>query len=443
MLVRFIIDNFLSFGRETEFNMLPGDFKIHKDHIYPGKVELLKTATIYGANASGKSNFIKAVHLFVDLILGIRDFAAIFADINSHKFQLSDREKDKITIEAEFLINDQLYYYSLQFDEEGISKEELYTRSSPTANDRMIFIRKTTGGKSKVEVAPKYKRKKEQQFVIQVFQNNMLIPYDTFLKVFYGQNTKEINVLYEWIKNNLFVERFATSMKMLIKDFIKEKEFFNFVNYVISKIDAGIERLDFEEYDFEDFFGAEQSKLKKAILFKLKHGNVFVEPDKIVVKTKNQVKVYKIVTVHKKTDGSQLKFELSQESDGTIRFLSLLPMVYVLKNKPVVLFIDEIGRSIHPALLQKLIEFIMNEPTKGQLIFTTHETHLLDLKIFRQDEIWFTEKDENGSTRIYSLAEFKPRYDKDIRRGYLHGRYGAVPFLSGFEHENLFSNEGE
>ncbi|MBC7554628.1 MAG: AAA family ATPase, partial [Taibaiella sp.] len=100
--------------------------------------------------------------------------------------------------------------------------------------------------------------------------------------------------------------------------------------------------------------------------------------------------------------------------------------------------VDEIDQSLHPALLYKLIQKIMADTeTKGQLIFTTHDSNLLDLNIFRQDEIWFAEKDKmKGSTQLYSLNEYKPRYDLDIRKGYLKGRFGAIPFLANLDELN-------
>ena len=99
--------------------------------------------------------------------------------------------------------------------------------------------------------------------------------------------------------------------------------------------------------------------------------------------------------------------------------------------------IDEIERSIHPLLIKELVKkFSLDPNTKGQLIFTTHESNLLDQKILRQDEIWFAEKNENGSTDIYSLNDFKEHKTIDIQKGYLNGRYGSIPFLANLKDLN-------
>jgi AAA15 family ATPase/GTPase len=109
-------------------------------------------------------------------------------------------------------------------------------------------------------------------------------------------------------------------------------------------------------------------------------------------------------------------------------------------SKGKVYVIDEIERSIHPMLIFEIIrKFSADKETTGQLIFTTHESNLLNQNIFRQDEIWFTEKDPNGSTDLYSLSDFKEHSTIDIRKGYLTGRYGSIPFLSNLQDLNWHS----
>ena len=101
-----------------------------------------------------------------------------------------------------------------------------------------------------------------------------------------------------------------------------------------------------------------------------------------------------------------------------------------MTNDPSVFFIDEIDRSLHPSMTKALIAYFMSRETKGQLVFTTHESNVLDLEIFRQDEIWFTEKNKEGATKLYSLEEFKPQHNNDIEKAYLQGRFGAIPFIA-------------
>jgi hypothetical protein len=126
--------------------------------------------------------------------------------------------------------------------------------------------------------------------------------------------------------------------------------------------------------------------------------------------------------------------ELAEESDGTRRLLNLIPAL-LNQQTPRVYVIDEIDRSLHPMIVKEFLEFFLKSRGCGscQIIVTTHESNLLDQDLLRRDEIWFAEKDQTAATRLYSLLDFKVRNDRDIRKGYLQGRFGAVPFLSGLE----------
>jgi AAA15 family ATPase/GTPase len=141
-----------------------------------------------------------------------------------------------------------------------------------------------------------------------------------------------------------------------------------------------------------------------------------------------------LITYHLNNKGQIVTFSSNEESDGTLRLLELLPILYYILSEQTIIIIDEIEHSIHPNLLKQLItKFSENKETKGQLIFTTHETHLLDQEIFRQDEIWMAEKNSNGATELYPMSDFNVRYDLDIRKGYLNGRFGGIPFLHNFK----------
>jgi uncharacterized protein len=136
-------------------------------------------------------------------------------------------------------------------------------------------------------------------------------------------------------------------------------------------------------------------------------------------------------------DMGSTKFSNWEESDGTNRLLDYLPILYEAINSKKVYLIDEIERSIHPLLIKELVKkFSDDTETKGQLIFTTHESNLLDQEIFRPDEIWFTEKNRQGATELYPLSEFKEHHTIDIRKGYLNGRYGGIPFLGNLKDLN-------
>jgi AAA15 family ATPase/GTPase len=138
---------------------------------------------------------------------------------------------------------------------------------------------------------------------------------------------------------------------------------------------------------------------------------------------------------HRSEDGNLVDFSMEEESEGTQRLIHLVPSLFILKqDSEIVVFLDELDRRLHPLLSRYFVETAINCRAKGnQLVFTTHDTNLLDLDLLRRDEIWFIEKDSQGASSCYSLAEFKIRPDLKIEKGYLNARFGAIPFLGDIQ----------
>ncbi|MEO0840828.1 MAG: AAA family ATPase [Cyanobacteria bacterium J06643_5] len=148
--------------------------------------------------------------------------------------------------------------------------------------------------------------------------------------------------------------------------------------------------------------------------------------------------------MHQMNDSEQeVEFEMEEESDGTQRLFELAGFWLDVLHKGQTLIVDELGRSLHPILTKSLIKMFSNpeiNQNNAQIIFTIHDTTLLDTQIFRQDQIWFTEK-EKSATKLYSLLEFMTRDDESLQKGYLLGRYGAVPFINGLSSINYAETE--
>lgn len=171
-----------------------------------------------------------------------------------------------------------------------------------------------------------------------------------------------------------------------------------------------------------------------------------------IIKNKaGEISCYKLMTKHKKrirakeglfeTMEECVLFELNWESQGTQRLMDLVPSLFIMKNSSSTIFIDEIARSLHPELSYKLIKLILSNENlfRSQIIFTSHEDYLLDFELLRRDEIWFVDKNKNEESSLYSLEAFKPRYDADIRKGYLQGRFGGIPVINEERIEYLLS----
>ena len=153
-------------------------------------------------------------------------------------------------------------------------------------------------------------------------------------------------------------------------------------------------------------------------------------------KNEFEVEVMELQTVHKvNSENREVSVEVDEESDGTQRLFDLIPVLMELLGGERVFVIDELDRSLHPHLSHSIIELFLNNSAqqKSQLIVTTHKSSLLDLALLRRDEIWFVEKNPDGQSGVYSLEEFAPRYDNDIQKGYLLGRFGAIPFIKNVD----------
>lgn len=149
------------------------------------------------------------------------------------------------------------------------------------------------------------------------------------------------------------------------------------------------------------------------------------------VREHGRVIAKRVEAMHRAADGHEEAFALGMESDGTRRLLNFMPMLHDVTHGGKVYVIDEVEDSIHPMLIKQLVTLLSrDEQTRGQLIFTTHETCLLDQGVLRTDEIWFAEKDPDGCTRLYSLSDYNLQGTANIENGYLAGRYGAIPFLA-------------
>jgi uncharacterized protein len=439
MLIRLIINNFLSFNEETEFNMLTGNFKIHKSHIQSSNnIDLLKCAAIYGANGSGKSNLVKAVEFIKEIVTNKKDDSKKIAN-KCFKLDKSCYQKPT-SIEVEFIINNNVFSYGLFIQNNIITEEYLYQKNKKF-EDELIFERKKINGKKKINLDKKYTTKQKDKFFIELYEEELLKDNKTFLSAATGKRFKEIQTAYEWFENHLFVIFPSSKYTTMLSNIVGDSEFREFITGIIRNADTGINELSSQEIPFDTFFGDDEKELKKDILKDLEDDSgsaiLLQKEDSEVYISKSEKGipiVNKLITKHLDKSGELIDFEIGEESDGSRRLLDIVPSIDFVINEDVTFFIDEINRSMHPSLTKELISlFLNNETSKGQVIFTTHDSNLLDLKLFRQDEIWFTEKKSDGSTSMYPLSDFKPRYDLDIKKGYLQGRFGAIPFLGNLK----------
>jgi AAA15 family ATPase/GTPase len=453
MLIKISIENFRSFKDKVEFNMIAGDFPNHKDHLYKvdDSLSLLKGAAIYGANGAGKSNIVEALSYIRKIITrGTRDANE---QIKTVKFKLDKDYLSKPTkFEIDFRSSNANYSYGLTVNENTIAEEWLYLLK-PSLKHQMIFERSSSivNGKTKnrLKFNPSNINSKKEEIKREIYEEE-LRHNQPFLYEGFNKNIKELIPAYNWFHKTLDILFPSSSYADLGNSLAGEDKFKPYINGVIKLSGVGISAITTETVPLETFLqgkeklkqGLENSILKlnnsevKAVEIKQgSHGGTYT----LKKNAEGELVVTKLVTIHDSASGEGVEFDLSEESDGTQRLLNLIPMIVHAIEEGGVFVIDELDRSLHPVLIKEFIKtyFASNKPTaNGQIIFTTHEDHLLDTNLLREDEIWFVEKDKSGASNMYSLSDFKPGYDEDVRCEYLTGKFGAIPFLGNLKDLN-------
>lgn len=442
MLIRVVATNFRSYGQETEFNMLPSQNVRRYDwhvHNRAKGTNVLRTAVIYGANGAGKSCLIKAVGRLQDMVINGSVPPPYFRDAT--KF---NDPAIPVILEIEFNTNDNQYSYGVSYKGNTCVEEWLYStiKSTPVC----IFERKIDDKSGKLRINLKVSKKEEakSKLLVSLLETNLLKGNELMLSKHEVVKNKYITDAYNWIANKLTVIDPETHSTSIFDDRYSDKEFKEQSEKLIAALDLGINALSLKNEDIESF------KLRMA-----EWPGLIQEIDSIIKRLAEKPEDEEtalldsgVFTVNIRREGDKFyarrvqarhevkdklyDFELKEESDGTQRVFDFVPMVHHVQNDTCTYLIDEIDRSLHPTLVRALVSKIVTDKNmKGQLIFTTHDAGLLDGKIFRNDEIWFAEKDrEMQNTHLYTLDEFKPRTDLDIEKGYLNGRFGAVPFLA-------------
>jgi uncharacterized protein len=449
MLVRFLVKNLFSFDKLTEFNLLPGRPTRMKHHIYEaGNYELLKLSAIYGANGAGKSNLIKAISLLRQFVVSGK--MPIELITSTFKLNKNSAEED-IYLGIEFIVEDRTYYYDVTVNQGIVIQEDLVHQHINDDREVVVFSRKENKEGKSLDLTfhDSIKNDPEAAHFPQFLVNELLQRNEPIL--FYLKDRKNDvftfgKRAFEWFKKvltSMFPDSAPIGLVMLLE---KNDNFLTYANEHVRAFGTGILSLEVTSSSVDSFFGednkSESEKIKNTLRANpSKSLSMLVGKEEIVFVNQNSSFLAKRLTLYHHGYGGEVAFTLNEESDGTIRLLELLPLFYSSSSQSRVFLVDEIERSLHPLIIKELIKkFSEDTSTKGQLIFTTHESHLLDQDIFRQDEIWFAEKSDSGSTELYPLSDFKEHHTIDIRKGYLNGRYGGIPFLGNLKDLNWATN---
>lgn len=444
MLIRFTVENYLSFRRRAEFAMIAGRSSRLSKHLVQSKdLNILKSGVIYGANASGKTNFCRAIEFSKMVVL--RGIENVYH--NNHHFRLAkDANKQPTIFSYEIMVNGKYYNYgfAIQLNQNRILEEWLFETGK--AKEKKIFERvRNKQGHHSIELGLKVNTAAQRRYDVYKddFKNadSLLFLSEMNRKSTEGlPGSKEIKDVYNWFADKLTVlfphSRFA-GLNFLGND----KEMTSIFNRFLDVFQTGIDSITSKEVPLENFDIPESIKMdinKKAeqkgrLIFEV-NGEAF----SLKKSSTGELKITKIGLRHLDDDNEEVIFDIEDESAGTCRLFDFIPALNQLSRTKSVFIVDELDRSLHSKLTYNIFKLFhhLSEGNESQLIATTHESLLLDLELFRKDEIWFIEK-ENSASRLYSLDEFSVRNDKIINKDYLLGRYGAIPLFKSFKNLNI------
>lgn len=435
MLLRFGVKNLYSFKDETEFNLFPSSKATHHLHhkVHCGEVDAMRLTAIYGANGAGKSNLIKAIQDLKTFVSTGNIRSSVF---QNYKFQFSKNNlNEPVSMAIEFCTRGVNYYYSIEMDTGLVSYESLSI--SQKSKDILVFERKSNGTQT-INFGDGYSADKSNKLFSSVLQDKLLGKEAlllSFMATNYAEEIPDITNAYKWIVNDLIVlnPKYLKNLALAYL-FSKNPGMNSLLQDVLSGTKTGITSVEVETRVVEE------NQLDPSFVKGLKDtpGVPRILPNSLddrinnsIVYENGQIVYMEIQPGHLLSDGTNIKMPINFESDGTIRLIEYIPLLYLVLTKECVVIIDEIERSLHPILIKEIITKISESlSAKGQLIFTTHESCLLDQEILRPDEIWFAQKDPEQATQFYPLSDFNIHKTANIENGYLNGRYGGIPFLS-------------
>ena len=413
MLIRFAVENFLSFKEMTEFSMIAGKVTRHSNHIaICNNKRVLKGAFMFGANASGKTNLIRAVDFARDIITqGLES-----TNCDKKYFRINSAYKNKTGVfQFDVFAGGHFYSYgfALSYIEPAIEEEWLYRLDDN--KEFCVFLR------SKAENSDSFRFSSDIRFREKTQQDR----FDVYAS----------DISASKMKKTLFLS------DVIMRSPDDEPDYQAF--------DTGIQTVSKKEVEFDKAFAFFPEKLLDKMKVDLGKkltedgSGALVQHDSSLIEVKQRggaLLAYEIVSNHGNREDL---FEYSDESDGTQRLFDLIP-VYQKALENCVVLIDELDRSLHTKAAQEFINYFysLSENAFSQLIVTTHDSNIMDLDFVRQDEIWFIERQQDHSSKLYSLNRFKARFDKKVEKEYLLGRYGAIPIFRQASLDSAYTEDG-
>lgn len=441
MLLNFTVENWMSYKNEANLSLVSTLERQHVDTLakLPGfrSRKVLPVASIYGGNASGKTSLFQALSCLKNLVVDGPDVNEM---VPVEPFLLERGSALKPTVfDITFLSEDVVYRLNVEATVDRIVYESLAIVKESGSLD--IYERDETGFISKVDNGF-FSDAARVKFVMNGTRDNQL-----FLNAAVSQKVIELQGAYQWFSETLVlvgVESQAWSFATCYKE---REGFLDYASAKLAQLDTGVTRIGGESVGVEQIPFSSQG-FKRAIA-ELGAGEVLtVVGDRAggdygfemytLAKDDGAMQVKRLRTFHRTLDGDEVSFGLDRESSGTKRMLQLLPMLFDLTGSDDsvgerVYVVDELDRCLHTMLTTRLVESFLatcGRTTRKQLLFTTHDLLLMDQSLMRRDEMYIAQRGTDGCSELVGLSDFDGiRFDKDLIRSYLDGRFGGIPML--------------
>ncbi len=423
MLINFTVGNFKAFKDKVTLDMRAASFsKIGDSHVIDaGRLKLLKSAAIFGPNASGKSKLLDAMKFMRDFVINSSKNTQANEEIEVDPFRLNTETREQPSFfEIEFLTEETSYRYGFEVNRESVLSEWLFFKPNNVA-EKPLFVRRG----NEIEIVPG--KFKEGKGIEAKTRNNSL-----FLSAVAQWNGEISMKLVAWFDKLVIITGNYISDNDEISntvEYLQDGEFKKFAETALKLTSLAIEGVEIDDDE--------------------KKSNAIIDFFQTIT---NIMPYSHINTLHNIFDkkGNAIgieKFSLSaQESRGTEKFFHVLGTIYQALKEGEILICDELDTSLHPLMMKAVLQLFTSKVANdngAQFIFTTHDTNLIDTDFLSRDQIWFLEKDRYGASRLYSLAEFKTRKDVNHEREYFMGRYGAIPFIENLENAFIKPENGQ
>jgi uncharacterized protein len=416
MLIQFRVGNYLSFKDAVTFSMVASDeinspnSELDKNNVFSvdDELSLLKSSAIYGANASGKSNLIKALSFMRWFVINSSRETQAGELIGVRNFKLCTENKEKPSLfEITFILEEKIYRYGFEVDNHKVVAEWLFY--TPNQKEYKCFERSF----SQFDISKRYF--KEGQLINTKTRDNSL--FISTVAQFNGFLSQKILLWFQRFNVMVEIDDSLVHAYRATIEYFENNEYKCDILKLIKKLDLGIEDLFVEEA--------------------INHNTL----NRIIVEPRRK----RIKTIHKMYDAKShniglIEFDFDEESEGTQKIFAFSGLIINTLKNGRTLVVDELDARLHPLMTRAIIELFNSRetnPKNAQLISTTHDTNLLNDRLFRLDQIWFTEKNNLGATDLYSLAEYQIENDSSLEQDYIKGKYGAIPFIGNLH--QLFS----